>query len=44
MLAQGRSVTDTALACGFGDYSGFIRVFKKNVGVTPGKYRGATEK
>ena len=38
MLAAGKSVTETALQCGFGDYSGFIRVFKKNVGVTPGKY------
>ncbi len=40
MLATGKSVTETAMHCGFGDYSGFIRVFKKNVGVTPGKYRG----
>ena len=39
MLAAGRSVTETAMLCGFGDYSGFIRVFKKNVGVTPGKYK-----
>ena len=40
MLASGKSVTETALQCGFGDYSGFIRVFKKNVGITPGKYKG----
>lgn len=43
MLAAGKSVTETALQCGFGDYSGFIRVFKKNVGVTPGKYRSSTD-
>ena len=41
MLAAGRSVTETAMICGFGDYSGFIRVFKKNVGVTPGKYKSS---
>ena len=40
MLASGKGVTETAMLCGFGDYSGFIRVFKKNVGVTPGKYKG----
>jgi AraC-like DNA-binding protein/mannose-6-phosphate isomerase-like protein (cupin superfamily) len=40
MLAAGKGVTETAMLCGFGDYSGFIRVFKKNVGVTPGKYKG----
>lgn len=40
MLASGKSVTEVAMLCGFGDYSGFIRVFKKNVGVTPGKYKG----
>lgn len=43
MLAAGKSVTETAMLCGFGDYSGFIRVFKKNVGVTPGKYRSLSE-
>lgn len=43
MLASGKSVTEVAMLCGFGDYSGFIRVFKKNVGVTPGKYKGMSE-
>lgn len=40
MLAGGRSVTETAFACGFNDYANFIRAFKKAVGVPPGKYRG----
>ena len=39
MLAEGRSVTDTAFLCGFGDYANFIRTFKKAVGVPPGKYK-----
>ena len=43
MLASGKSVTETAIQCGFGDYSGFIRVFKKNVGITPGKYKASSE-
>lgn len=38
LLARGFNVTDTASATGFRDYSNFIRVFKKNVGVSPGKY------
>ena len=38
LLTRGFSVTDTATAAGFRDYSNFIRVFKKNVGVSPGKY------
>lgn len=40
LLLSGRSVTDTAIMCGFEDYANFIRVFKKHVGVTPGKYNG----
>ena len=39
MLAEGKSVTDTALSCGFNDYANFIRTFKQAVGVPPGKYR-----
>lgn len=38
MLAHGKSVSETATACGFSDYANFIRVFKKFVGVSPGKY------
>ncbi len=38
LLSSGRNVTDTAILCGFEDYANFIRVFKKHVGVTPGKY------
>ena len=38
-LSEGKSVTETAFACGFNDYANFIRVFKKNVGTPPGKYK-----
>ena len=38
MLAQGKNVSETAVSCGFSDYANFIRVFKKFVGVSPGKY------
>lgn len=38
LLAQGKKVSEAALSCGFADYANFIRVFKKFVGVSPGKY------
>ncbi len=38
LLSSGKSVSDTALLCGFSDYANFIRVFKKFVGISPGKY------
>ncbi len=38
LLASGKNVSDTALLCGFSDYANFIRVFKKFVGTSPGKY------
>ena len=38
LLSAGKSVSDTALSCGFSDYANFIRVFKKFVGTSPGKY------
>ena len=38
LLNKGNNVSDVALACGFSDYSNFIRTFKNIVGVPPGKY------
>lgn len=38
-LAAGRTLTETALACGFFDQSHFTRVFKRHTGLTPGRYR-----
>ena len=39
MLAEQKSVTDTAGECGFSDVSAFIIAFKKQYGVTPSDYR-----
>ncbi len=38
LLKKGLSVTDTCSKCGFGDYSNFIRSFKKLYGFPPHKY------
>ena len=40
-LIEGKSVTETALSCGFNDYANFIRVFKNTVGFPPGKYKSS---
>lgn len=42
LLADGRSVTDTAAECGWATTSQFIEQFAPLVGMTPGKYRGGT--
>lgn len=39
MLLMGASITDTATACGYQNYSSFIRAFSKTVGMTPAKFR-----
>lgn len=39
LLSSGSSVTDACGMSGFSDYSNFIRVFKKIVGVPPGQYK-----
>lgn len=37
-LSSGSNVTEAALACGYGSTSAFIVAFKKQFGVTPGRY------
>ncbi|MBV9794117.1 MAG: helix-turn-helix transcriptional regulator [Actinobacteria bacterium] len=40
-MAEGRSVTGTAIACGWSNPSAFIAAFTALVGQTPGRYRQA---
>lgn len=45
LLQEGKTVQETAEACGFGDGSGMIRVFRKQLGMTPGQFlRGENER
>jgi AraC-like DNA-binding protein len=41
LLLPGRSITDTALLCGFADQAHMTRVFTSLVGVSPGAWRRA---
>jgi AraC-like DNA-binding protein/mannose-6-phosphate isomerase-like protein (cupin superfamily) len=41
-LASGKSVTEACYLSGFSDYANFIRSFKKQTGITPGKYYSST--
>lgn len=43
LLKEGRSVNEVCDECGFGDYSNFIRAFKKAFGVPPKKYSKSQE-
>lgn len=38
-LKSGTSVTEAALQSGFSDYSGYIQLFRKQFGMTPGLYK-----
>lgn len=38
LIKRGKSVNEVYLQCGFGDYSNFIRAFKKMFGLPPKKY------
>ena len=38
LLAEGHAVADTCNMCGFGDYSNFLKIFTKTVGISPKKY------
>jgi AraC-like DNA-binding protein len=39
LLATGRSVTATAMACGYSTLSAFTAAFHATFGTTPGRYR-----
>jgi AraC-like DNA-binding protein len=39
LLGDGCGVTETCSRCGFNDYANFLRMFKRKVGVSPGRYR-----
>lgn len=39
LLRNGRSVTDACMQCGFGDYSNFLKAFKREFGTNPSSYR-----
>jgi len=39
ILSEGYTVTETCEKCGFNDYSNFLKMFKRIVGVSPGKYK-----
>lgn len=44
LIKEGTQVTEVCVRCGFGDYSNFIRSFKKAFGTSPMKYRCAVLK
>lgn len=43
LLNMGFNVTDSCQRAGFNDYANFIRMFKKTVGISPGRYRKTNE-
>lgn len=43
-LTEGYSVTDTCEKCGFNDYSNFLKMFKRTVGISPGKFKSNSGK
>ena len=44
LLRNGESVTDAARKSGFSDYSNYIQLFRRQFGMTPGKYKRGIEK
>jgi AraC family transcriptional regulator len=44
LLAEGRSVTDTALDVGFADLSNFVRTFGRAAGMAPGAFQNLARK
>ncbi len=44
LLMEGMSVTNACMNSGFNDYSNFLKLFKRTVGLTPGQYRSRSYK
>ncbi len=44
LLAEGVSVTQTCERCGYNDYSNFLSMFKRTVGISPGKYKNSASR
>ena len=44
LLASGREIVDVAVACGFADQSHLTRIFKQQLGVTPGAFKNASRR
>ena len=44
LLAEGTSVTDTAIVCGWSNPSSFIDAFSRAVGQTPGRYQATLDR
>jgi AraC-like DNA-binding protein len=42
-IARGESATAAAIECGFGDYSGFYKQYKKTFGTSPSRTGGEFE-
>lgn len=43
LIKSGKSMTEACEECGFGDYSSFVRAFKKLYGLSPNKYHKMME-
>lgn len=43
LIKSGRSITEACAECGFGDYSSFVRAFKKMYGQSPKKHHKMVE-
>ncbi len=39
LIKKGKKITQVSAECGFGDYSSFVRAFKKAFGVSPKEYK-----
>ena len=39
LISEGTNAVDAALLCGFNEYSGFYKVYKKHFGFSPSKTR-----